>query len=85
MTAHLKLAPLCFSVYKALVPSLAHLLLTTTLCGEAGILSLNADEESEAQRSCATCKRLHSLQMAEQSSIDHGLPDAFVGLPSCYK
>lgn len=50
---HHKLALLCFSVY-ALAPPLAHLFLAATLCGEAGMLSLNAGEESEAQRGCVT-------------------------------
>lgn len=42
-----------FQVY-ALAPPLAHLFLAATLCGEAGMLSLNAGEESEVQRGCVT-------------------------------
>lgn len=81
---HLKLACFCFSVY-ALAPSLAHWLLITTLCGEAGIISLNTNEESKAQRSCVTWKRSHSPQVAKQSLIDYGLSDAFLGQHSYYK
>ena len=79
-----KLAPFCFSVHKVPAPSLARLLLTTTLCVEAEILSLNVGEESEAQRNCVTCKRSHSPQVAEQSSINREQSDAFLGLRSCY-